>query len=239
VPNHTLIEPGTTIRLSFSNAGDPDNNLAGYEAAMKDAAWEWYKDGQIVGRNTSPSATYVDVSTTNWIRGNLWRFYVRGYDSRGVRGSWSPVSASVKINRAPPAPAGIYVSPSPFEKALTVTWPSVTDPDGNLDCYELQRRIANDGVNWSDWATVRTQTSRSWTEEPPVNDGGLVQYRVRAVDKLDQVSSYRTSAQVKREDGSGLKVRQAMAWVKTDIFMGGVKHEVFVRQGGGWVEAEK
>lgn len=238
-PNNTLIEPGTTIRLSFTNAGDPDGNLAGYEAAMKDAAGEWYKNGKIVGSRSGSSITYLDVDTTGWIRGNRWRFYVRGYDSRGVRGAWSSASAYVKINSAPPAPSSITVSPSPFEKSLTVSWPSVTDPDGNLDYYQLQRRIANDGSSWGEWATVRTQTSRTWTEEPPVNDGGLVQYRVRAVDKLDQVSSYKTSAQVKREDGSGLKVRQGGAWVKTDIFMGGVKHEVFVRQGGGWVEAEK
>ena len=66
-----------------------------------------------------------------------------------------------------------------------------------------------------------------------------MQYRVRAVDTLDQVSLYRTSVQVKREDGSGLKVRQGGAWIKTDILVGGVKHEVLVRQGGDWVEAEK
>jgi len=242
-PNATLIEPGTTIRLSFTNAGDPDGNLSGYEAAMQNSAGQWHTDAsgniKIVGSRAGAFIDYVDVYTTGWTRGGKWKFFVRGYDVRGIRGSWSPASALVTVNSAPPVPESISVTPSPFEKAVTVSWAAVTDPDNNLKHYELQRRISADGTTWGAWETVATQTARTFTEEPPVEDEGKVQYQVRAVDTFDQVSDWRTSAQVRREDGSGLVILQGGVEVKTDIIIGETKYECWVMKNGQWVETKK
>jgi len=238
-PNATLIEPGTPIRLSFTNAGDPDGNLSGYEVAMQNSAGQWYNSGQIVGSRAGASIDYVDVGTTGWTRGGKWKFFIRGYDARGIRGNWSPASALVTVNSAPPVPELISVTPSPFEKAVTVSWAAVTDPDNNFKHYELQRRISDDGVTWSAWETVSTQTARTFTDEPPVEDAGRVQYQVRAVDTFDQASDWRTSALVQREDGSGLYILQGGMEVKTDIYIGQTKYECWVVKNGQWVETIK
>lgn len=77
--------PGETVRVYFSNNGDPDNNLAGFEAALE-------QDAVIRGKNASGSATHVDVSTAGWTPGVYYRLRIRGYDAHGIVGGWSAYS---------------------------------------------------------------------------------------------------------------------------------------------------
>ena len=99
----SIYAPGETIFVSFAppNPRDPDTaltgDIAGYEAKMQDAEGTDYNSGQIVGSNASGSATSVNVATTGWAAGTQWQFFVRGYDSYGVRGDWSLPTALVMI----------------------------------------------------------------------------------------------------------------------------------------------
>jgi|GEM_PF-2309028 len=104
VPKTSYI-PGETIRVSFTNNGDPDGNLSGFEAAMQYANGTWYNGGQIMGSRSGSTITYVDISTTGWSNGAQWKFFVRGYDTYGVRGSWSNATAVVTMNEAPLTPS--------------------------------------------------------------------------------------------------------------------------------------
>ena len=209
---------------------------------MQDNSGAWYGSPNIMGSNPSGSASYVDIGTSGWGRGGSWKFLVRGYDAYGVRGDWSPASALVKINSAPPQQSSITVTPpSPFETTVTVSWPQASDPDGNFANYELQRRISNDGVTWGSWTTIATQTGTTKSDTPPVSDGGLVQYQVRAVDTLGQASAWTPSAQIRRDDGSGGKIKMSDgSWAKLDIIINGVKHEALIKGAdGSWIPAEK
>jgi hypothetical protein len=95
VPKTSYI-PGETIRVSFSNNGDPDANLAGFEV-MTDA------DETVVGTGGA-GATYVDVGTAGWSQGIQRRFRVRAYDEFGIRSSFSAYTGTVTLNSAPNAP---------------------------------------------------------------------------------------------------------------------------------------
>lgn len=86
----TTVQPGDIIRVSFTNAGDPDNNLAGYEVSTNTSE-------TIVGSRTGSTITYVDVSTSGWSAGTQVQFRVRGYDTLGVRGAWSTYTATVLV----------------------------------------------------------------------------------------------------------------------------------------------
>ena len=99
--DRTSYIPGEIIRVHFANTGDPNGNLAGFEAATN-------VDTQIVGRNTSAGATYVDIDTTGWEQGIKRKFRVRGYDALGARGSWSNYTAEVTLNTAPLSPSIEY-----------------------------------------------------------------------------------------------------------------------------------
>lgn len=99
--DRTSYIPGEIIRVHFANTGDPNGNLAGFEAATN-------VDTQIVGRNTSAGATYVDIDTTGWEQGIKRKFRVRGYDALGARGSWSNYTAEVTLNTAPLTPSIEY-----------------------------------------------------------------------------------------------------------------------------------
>lgn len=111
----TTFIPGDTIRVRFTapNPRDPDTghtngDIAGYEVKMQDAAGNDYNSGQIVGTNASGTATYVDVNTAGFTQGSQWKFLVRGYDSYGVKGTWSAATALVTMNTAPLAPSINY-----------------------------------------------------------------------------------------------------------------------------------
>ena len=84
---------GETIRVYFTNNGDPDSNLSGFEVATD-------QNETIVGTSISSSAVYVDVSTSGWLQGIQRQFRVRGYDALGIRGSWSSYTATVIIGVA-------------------------------------------------------------------------------------------------------------------------------------------
>lgn len=100
VPRTSYI-PGETIRVSFANNGDPNNNLRGFEVATD-------KSDSIVATNASKTATYVDVDTTDWEQSSKWKFRVRAYDSLGARSGWSNYTAEVTLNTTPLAPSIAY-----------------------------------------------------------------------------------------------------------------------------------
>ena len=100
VPKTSYI-PGDTIRVSFTNTGDADGNLSGFEVATD-------QNETIVGTRAGSTVTYVDVSTTGWAQGIQRRFRVRGYDAFGIRSAWSTYTATVTLNTTPNAPSISY-----------------------------------------------------------------------------------------------------------------------------------
>ena len=94
-------QPGDTVKVTFTNTGDPDSNLSGFECATD-------QNETIVGSVASSSATQISVNTAGWPQGAVRRFRVRGYDALGIRGAWSTYTAAATFNSAPFPPTVSY-----------------------------------------------------------------------------------------------------------------------------------
>lgn len=90
--NKTLCQPGESLIVTFTNTGDPDNNLYKVQVAAEgsDAIL-----GEIVGASASKNATSISVNTNGMPYGTSKRFRVRGVDEYGIAGAWSNLTASV------------------------------------------------------------------------------------------------------------------------------------------------
>lgn len=101
--NKSVYSPGETITVSFTPPSPRDSDsgmsgdIAGYEVKMQNPDGADYNSGQIMGANASGSATSVSVATTGWTPGMQWKYLVRGYDSYGIRGTWSAATALIMI----------------------------------------------------------------------------------------------------------------------------------------------
>jgi hypothetical protein len=84
---------GDNISLSFTpnSVPDPDGNLSGYEIQIYNVTLNSSSVVNI-GNNTSTS-----IATGSYAPNTQLRFNVRGYDSAGLRGSWSSNSSVVTI----------------------------------------------------------------------------------------------------------------------------------------------
>lgn len=164
--NSSTVTAGEAIRVSFANAGDADGNLAGYEVAMQYPNGSWYGSPTILSKNTSGSATYVDVSTTGWTSGAQWKFLVRGYDSFGIRGSWSAASALVTIGDVPSVPRSITYSggiSNRYESSIQISWSAPSTTYGLSYTYEIRLGVWNDsGYTWGSPISTGTTASYSW-----------------------------------------------------------------------------
>lgn len=95
-------------------------------------------------------------------------------------------------NSAPNTPSTINVSPNPLiaGEGVTVSWSTVTDPDGDAVQYALEQSI-----NGGAFSSLYTGTETSYKLIAP-SSGTKAQYRVRAYDKSLAYSSYRTSENI-------------------------------------------
>lgn len=172
------VQGGTSIQVSWSAASDAENNLEGY----------------IVERSTDGGGTWVQVyqgtstSTTNTVpAGSETVMYrVKAYDSEGLYSTYrNSAQVSVFNNAVPSAPGGITIPEEVLGGgSLTVTWTASTDPDNNLEGYELERQV--DGGEWTQVykgpnMSFTDTITRGWTS---------VNYRVRAYDAYNAASGY-------------------------------------------------
>lgn len=91
---------------------------------------------------------------------------------------------------APPAPSTLNVSTVYGGKSTTITWGSVTDPDGEAVTYQLEQSI--DGGAYT---TLYTGSNLSYTTIVPFGTTS-VQFRVKAISKANVSSEYKTSSSI-------------------------------------------
>ena len=99
----TFYAPGETIRVSFTNNGDPDGNMLSVEVARGD-------NESTLWTNTA-GASYVDVNTTGWTPGVPYQLHVRARDSFQVLSGWSNLTAVVMVGLpvfVQPAADGVF-----------------------------------------------------------------------------------------------------------------------------------
>lgn len=177
------IRGGEDIKISWSAATDPDENLDGYIVERSyNGGSSWAQIYQ--GRSTSTTTTIPFGTETVMFR-------VQAYDTYGDKSGWrTSANKTVVNNRAPAAPPSISVplKPAGGEK-LTVTWTASTDADGNLEGYELERQWDGAGA----FTQIYKGAALSFQDDIPKGEHTSVVYRVRAYDSFASYSSYTTS----------------------------------------------
>lgn len=100
MPNKTNAPPGGIIRLIFSGGGDPDNNLARYQARVMDESGALYNGGTPIGQQLDITKNYIDLTLSGdpstFQAGTKWKFQVQGVDECEA-GSWSIASPLVEL----------------------------------------------------------------------------------------------------------------------------------------------
>ncbi len=105
----SVVDPSELeMNISFTPATDVDNNIAGYEIALKYPDGTWYDNTRIVGTTTGGAASPVKLNVSSYGRGVSWRIAIRPYDSLGIRGEWAESVGLVKINELQAVPIVVF-----------------------------------------------------------------------------------------------------------------------------------
>lgn len=188
----SLCESNPTLSASGASGGSV-NAITGYEIQYAESA-----NGTTYGAWTAlktVSTTGASLSTTVTLPSA--RAYSRKYRLRtlGAAGSsyysgWKETNA-VKRNSLPTAPTSFAASPEIYVSgAIALTYSGATDPDGNLSTHNVQFATKSGVGAWGAWANL---TNGITSHTPTLSPGQSIKYRVRAVDKLGAVSSYKES----------------------------------------------
>lgn len=95
---------------------------------------------------------------------------------------------AVVFNAAPFSPTSITVSTIYGGKSNSISWSSVTDPDGDAVTYQLECSI-----NGGAYTQIYSGASTSYAHLVPFGTTSVA-YRVKAIDPLGESSAYKTSA---------------------------------------------
>lgn len=185
--------------LSLTELGESHTyaNTEGSALPIASALKIAYQNGSPTHQWTrSPSTNNTNYAWRLRSRGNIGTYICN--DSLGSRPTFTLPSSlyvsddgSVFQNTAPSTPASISVPSFAVQGgSVSISWPAVTDPDGNLAGYRLQRSV-NNGT----WTQVYQGAGTSFSDTAPINATAL-QYRVQAYDSEGLTSGWRTSSQV-------------------------------------------
>lgn len=173
---------GTNISISWAKSSDAESNLAGYKVERStNGGSSW---SQIYQGTATSTTNNVAFGTTSVM------YRVKAYDTEGLESGWRTSSqVTVVNNNAPPAPPSIAV-PNDVKggSTLVISWTAVSDSDGNLSGYILER--STDGG--SSYTQVYKGNALTYTDT--ITKGwSTVMYRVKAYDSYNAQSGYTTS----------------------------------------------
>lgn len=188
----SLCENDPTLSTSGA-AGGTINAITGYEIQYAESAngttygsWTALKTVSTTGTSLSTTVTLPSV------RGYSRKYRLRTLGAAGASyySAWKETNA-VKRNSLPTAPTSFTASPEVYVSgAIALTYSGATDPDGNLSTHNVQYATKSGVGAWSAWANL---TNGITSHTPTLSPGQSIKYRVRAVDALGAVSSYKES----------------------------------------------
>jgi hypothetical protein len=166
----------TTINLSWNaDTTAAPNQATSYEVwRSADGNASWTQIATVAAPTLSYSDTSLSDGTTRYYRVNA----VNCYDSANPSSNANATTAAAVV---PNAPSNVFVNPAFATNAsLRVAW---EDNSGNETGFEIDRRIADDQLQYGSWSNIATvgANTTSYTNTG-LTEASLYDYRVRAVN---------------------------------------------------------
>ncbi|HAS43655.1 MAG TPA: hypothetical protein DCS93_24455 [Microscillaceae bacterium] len=168
LPTSPILSSGNvtnnSIELNWTASNDPDGSVVGYEI---------YRDGnnnpyQVI--NNPLQVNYIDNGLAS---GESHTYSIRAKDNQGAFSAMSNVVSATTLNSAPITPNNFEVN-SLSSNSATFAWQAATDPDDNLQQYEIFRN--NELLQ-----TITNLTQLSYSDNTIVSGQSYV-YKIRARD---------------------------------------------------------
>lgn len=188
----SLCENNPTLTASGASGGSA-NAITGYEIQYAESAngttygaWTALKTVSTTGASLSTAVTLPSVRAYS----RKYRLRTLGAAGASYYSAWKETNA-VKRNSLPTSPTSFTAAPEVYVSgAIALTYSGATDPDGNLSTHNVQYATKSGVGAWSAWANL---TNGITSHTPTLSPGQSIKYRVRAVDALGAVSSYKES----------------------------------------------
>ena len=170
---HAAVQVGVT-------AADPQSYVLAYRISSTTsfAATPW-----------QPASNQTDFSTVvPWTLSSMEGLQTLYAQVRNGYGLIANASCAITFDTIAPSVPGIPTAPSPNDGTFPVAWTASTDAGSGVAYYELQRSA--DGG--STFTTIAAVSSASFTETGL--SVGVYAYRVRAVDRADNLSGFSSTS---------------------------------------------
>lgn len=186
-----LENPGVSVIVSWSGAVAGQNN-----PITKYQVWKSAGGGSYVLFQETAESSVQDAAPAAGITNS---YKIKTIGTEAGYDSGLSAAVSVKGNTDPVMPGSVSVTPSIYESGnIQITLTAGSDVDGNLDHYEVQRRIST-VAGWGAWEDISTALKvLSMVDAPTVGRAYKVQYQVCSVDALGRKSGYRASTEIVR-----------------------------------------
>ena len=94
--------------VNLTDGGDTDNDIVGYEVALKYPNGAFYGAPTIVFTSSAGAASSVSVNGADYSRGVSWYVAIRAYDSLGARSDWATSAEMMAINPLQAIPSVVF-----------------------------------------------------------------------------------------------------------------------------------
>ena len=187
----TVAETDPTLTWSGASNGT-NNDIDGYDfeyAQSTDGSTygSWTTLKTVTTTATSGNTTVTLAATRGYYR----KYRIRTSGDQSIDSGWVE-TAAVRYNSAPTYPSSLTLSPGIYESGdITIGWSGATDPDGNIQYYQVQYATSADDETYSAWTTLTsTATVSPVTHAPSLTRGHYIKYQVQTIDVFGVASGY-------------------------------------------------
>ncbi len=206
-----------TVNLKWSNAkSGTANSITGYriEYKLNDSSTWW-----LLNRVASTAVSGSYTHSLEFDKGSTIAYRIRAEGSAGSSYySDYKYSSSVKVNTAPQAVNSLNVDASKVSENdyLTVSWENASDSENNIKEYKVEYSVNNTA-----WKTLVTTTGLYYRFKPAeyMEDQSNIKFRICAVDIFGEISPYKETNIVRREDYSGVKIAVSGTYKKAYVYV--------------------
>lgn len=98
----------TNYVVNLTDGGDTDNNIVGYEVALKYPNGTFYGAPTVVFTSDAGAASSISVNGADYSRGVSWYVAIRAYDSLGARSDWATSAEMMAVNPLQAIPSVVF-----------------------------------------------------------------------------------------------------------------------------------